>query len=173
MVRSLAPYAIACARSIRLRSFVSIRIASRGDRAAQPLAIGAADNVCARTRATGEGRSDLKRSSIVIAVTLLAMAASGCSGGWWPFGRSGGEANRIPSGASEFVCAEGKRLIVRFDDGAKSAWVFLPDREFRLQQSGSPDRYTNGVTTLSLQGDSAHLDSEGSRQFADCKRKSS
>jgi hypothetical protein len=116
----------------------------------------------------------LKRNTIMTAVTLLAMAASGCSGGWWPFGRSsGGESNRIPSGATEYVCAEGKRLIVRFDDGAKSAWVFLPDREFRLQQSGSSDRYSNAVTTLSLQGDNAQLDSEGIRQFADCKRKSS
>jgi membrane-bound inhibitor of C-type lysozyme len=119
------------------------------------------------------GEENLKRTTIVTAVTLLAMAAGGCSGGWWPFGRSGDESNRIPSGATEYVCAEGKRLIVRFDDGAKSAWVFLPDREFRLQQSGSSDRYSNGISTLSLQGDNVHLDSEGIRQFADCKRKSS
>ena len=147
---------------------------SRPHRAAQPLPISNGGR-CVRydSRAAASGRIDLKRSTIVTAVALLAMAVSGCSGGWWPFGRSGGEANRIPSGATEFVCAEGKRLIVRFDEGAKSAWVFQPDREFRLQQSGSSDHYSNGITTLSLQGDNAHLDSEGSRQFADCKRKSS
>ena len=114
----------------------------------------------------------MKRKAIATAA-MLVMTASGCSGGWWPFSRSGGEANRIPPGATEYVCAQGKRLVVRFDDGGKSAWVYLPDREFRLQQSGSQDRYSNGVTTLSLQDDSAHLDTEGSRQFADCKRKSS
>ncbi|MGH8666910.1 MAG: hypothetical protein ACREUX_21830 [Burkholderiales bacterium] len=115
----------------------------------------------------------MKRNAIALAIVLV-MLVSGCSGGWWPFARSsGGEGNRIPAGAIEYVCAEGKRLIVRFDDGGKSAWVFYPDREFRLEQSGSPDRYSNGVTTLSLQDDNAHLDSEGSRQFADCKRKSS
>jgi hypothetical protein len=121
-----------------------------------------------------DGWEQMMRRNAIATATVLAMAASGCSGGWWPFARSsGGEANRIPPGATEYVCAEGKRLVVRFDDGGKSAWVYFPDREFRLQQSGSADRYSNGVATLSLQDDSVHLDSEGSRQFADCKRKSS
>ena len=109
------------------------------------------------------------------AVVLGALVATvqGCSGSWWPFGSSGGEANRIPPGAVEFTCAEGKRLFVRFADDGKSAWVILPDREFRLDRSGGgSDAYANATTRLSLPGDSAQLDIEGNRQYADCKRKS-
>mgnify|MGYP003576665910 FL=1 len=103
--------------------------------------------------------------------TLIAFV-QGCSG-WWPFGSSGGEGNRVPPGAMDFACADGKRLFVRLLDNGKAAWVILPDREFRLDQSGASERYSNGTSTLSLTGDSASLDIEGSRQFADCKRKSS
>jgi hypothetical protein len=114
----------------------------------------------------------MRRESIatITMTALLGTALSACSGGWWPFGRSGGEADRVPPNATEYRCAEGKRLFVRFDP--KSAWVFLPDREFRLDRS-TDERYSNGASTLSLQGDSAQLDVDGSRQFADCKRKSS
>ena len=77
------------------------------------------------------------------------------------------------TGAVEYTCAEGKRLFVRFTDSGNSAWVFLPDRELRLDRSGASDRYSNATTSLSLAGDSAQLDVEGLRQFADCKRKSS
>ena len=108
----------------------------------------------------------------VTTTSIAAMLLQGCTGAWLPFGSSSGEAYRTPPGATEFTCAEGKRLFVRFADDGKSAWVFLPDREFRVDRSGGSDRYTNGSTTLSLQGDSAQLDVDGSRQFADCKRKS-
>jgi hypothetical protein len=111
----------------------------------------------------------MRKTSTAMMMALLAGLLGACSGGWWPFGRSEGAAARIPAGATEYSCAEGKRLLVRFE--AKSAWVYFPDREFRLDQSAD-ERYGNGVTTLSLQGDSAHLDTEGKRQFADCKRKS-
>jgi hypothetical protein len=112
----------------------------------------------------------LDRLAGIATIAVLGTALTACSGGWWPFGSSGGEAHRIPPNATEYTCAEGKRLVVRFDP--KSAWIFLPDREFRLDRSGD-ERYSNGASTLSLQGDSAQLDIDGSRQFADCKRKSS
>jgi hypothetical protein len=98
---------------------------------------------------------------------------SGCGGSWWPFGGAAGEANRVPAGATEYSCAEGKRLLVRFASDQSYAWVYLPEREFRLDRGGSDDRYSNGASTLSLQGDSIHLDTEGSRLYADCKRKAS
>jgi hypothetical protein len=115
----------------------------------------------------------MQHSAITIAVAVLSMLIGGCSGSLWPFGRGSGELSRIPPGTTEFVCAQGKQLLVRFDEGGKSAWVIFPDREFRLPQSGASDRYSNATTTLSLQDDTAHLDVEGSRQFADCKRKTS
>ena len=111
----------------------------------------------------------MRKATAAMTLALLTTLLGACSGGWWPFGRSGSEASRIPAGATEYTCAEGKQLLVRFE--GKSAWVFYPDREFRLDQMAD-GRYGNGVTTLSLQDDSAHLDTEGKRQFADCKRKS-
>ena len=110
----------------------------------------------------------MRKHSTAMMMALLAGLLGACSGGWWPFGRSEGAGARIPAGATEYSCAEGKRLLVRFE--GKSGWVYLTDREFRLDQ-GADERYSNGVTTLSLQGDSAHLDTEGKRQYADCKRK--
>ena len=106
----------------------------------------------------------------LIAVAALAMLA-GCSGSWWPFGRSGGEQPaRLPEGAVEYQCAQGKRLVVRLANDAKSAWIFFPDREFRLDRSASGDRYSNGVSTLTIRDDVLTLDSEGN-PLIDCRRK--
>ena len=107
-----------------------------------------------------------------VVIGVLVATVQGCSGTWWPFGSSGGEANRIPPGAAEFACARGKRLFVRFADDGRSAWVILPDREFRLERKEGSDAYTNATTRLSATGDSTQLDVEGTRQYADCKRKS-
>lgn len=104
---------------------------------------------------------------------MAAVALAGCGGSWWPFGASSGEAGRLPAGATELACAEGKRLVVRFADDRSHAWVYLPEREFRLDRRGADNRYVNGPTTLSQQDDSIHLDVEGSRLYADCKLKAS
>jgi hypothetical protein len=122
----------------------------------------------------GKQEKGMIRGRALIAGAALSAVVYGCSGTWWPFGGgSGGEGYRVPAGATEFACADGKRLIVRFAADRKSVWVILPEREFRLEQSGSDERFSNGISTLSLQADTANLDTEGSRQFADCKRKSS
>ena len=108
----------------------------------------------------------------VIGAAALVTACSG--GGWWPFGSSssGDPAKRIPPGATEYNCAENKRLLVRHTADGKSAWVIYPDREFRLDRAAASggDRFTNGVSTLSVQGDTAVLEEGGARVFAECKR---
>lgn len=111
-----------------------------------------------------------------VAASAVIVMLSGCSGGWWPFGRSSEpEPNRLPAGATEYACAGGKRLLIRYTPDGKSAWVIYPDREFRLDRivsaSGSGEQFSNGVSTLATQGDETSLDSEGARQFTDCKRK--
>jgi len=113
------------------------------------------------------------RVQVSVAVIAAAMAVSGCSS-LWPFGGGKSEdPNRVPPGVTEYSCAQGKRLLVRYAADGKSAWVIYPDREFRLDRvaSGSGERFTNGVSTLATQGDEALLDAEGARQFTDCKRK--
>ena len=107
------------------------------------------------------------------AVLIITAILGGCSSGWLSFGGSGRELpSRIPDGATEYACAEGKRMLVRYSPDGKSAWVIHPDREFRLDRAaGGAERYTNGVSTLVSQGEETVLESQGSPQFAGCKRK--
>ena len=113
-----------------------------------------------------------------VRLTIVALGAAtlltACSGSMWPFGRSASdETARIPAGATEYACAAGKRLLVRQTGDGKSVWVIFPDREFRLDRvaTDSGDRFTNGVSTLSTQGDETTFEEAGTRLFAECKRK--
>lgn len=113
-------------------------------------------------------------STLAIAVIVIAgFPLAGCgTGSLWPFKSSqSAEPNRVPAGATEYTCAAGTRLLVRYTPDGKSAWIIFPDREFRLDRAGTSDRYTNGVSTLTGSGDEVVLDSEGARLFAECKRK--
>ena len=105
-------------------------------------------------------------------VVLAALALAGCSS-WWPFGSSGGaDRPRWPSDAVVYKCDAGKQLVVQYLDGGKSAMVYFPEREFRLDPvvAASGARYSNGRTTLFTQGDEAFLDDGGQRTHADCTR---
>ena len=107
-------------------------------------------------------------------VVLAALALAGCSSwSWWPFGSSApADRPRWPSDAVVYKCDAGKQLVVRYLDGGKSAMIYFPEREFRLDPvvTASGARYSNGRTTLYSQGDEASLEEGGQRVFADCKR---
>jgi membrane-bound inhibitor of C-type lysozyme len=109
----------------------------------------------------------------ILTVLIAAVMLAGCSGGWLPWSSSSGESGvpRTPPGAKAYACEGGKRLLVRFESDAKSAWVIYPDREFRLDRttSASGERYSNGSTTLATKDDEATLDESGGVQFARCK----
>lgn len=108
---------------------------------------------------------------IVAAAALLG----GCSGSWLPWGRSDAEQpRRLPEGAVQLACDQNKRLVIRPLADGKSTWVHLPDREFRLDRAGTstPERYSNGPTSLTLDGEVASLDIDGVRQYGNCKRPS-
>lgn len=112
----------------------------------------------------------MKLSIAVIALALL----SGCSGGWRPWGNADREqSQRLPDGAVELSCAQAKRLVVRYAADGTSVWVMLPDRQFRLDRvaGSSAERYSNGASTLTVEGDGIVLDADGARQFSDCKKK--
>ncbi|MDP1908551.1 MAG: MliC family protein [Hyphomicrobium sp.] len=90
----------------------------------------------------------------------------------WPFGEDkSADRPRIPPGATEYTCDNGRRLYVRFVDNGKSAWVILPEREFRLTPviSASGARYSNGVATLDTRGDEATLADGATVTHANCK----
>jgi len=114
----------------------------------------------------------MMRVVCTVAVIVAATVLSGCSG-LWPFGGGAEDPNRVPPGTTEYSCAGSKRLLVRYAPDGKSAWVIYPDREFRLDRvpSGSGEQFSNGVSTLTAKDDEVLLDSEGARQFTDCKRK--
>jgi membrane-bound inhibitor of C-type lysozyme len=60
---------------------------------------------------------------------------------------------------------------VRYVDNGKSAWVILPEREFKLNPviSASGARYGNGVATLDTRGDEATLSDGATVTHANCK----
>lgn len=101
----------------------------------------------------------MKRHASLLLVAWLA----GCS---W-FG-SGGDAARVPRGATAYKCDGGKELYVRYLDGGKAAMVIYPEREFRLDAVAT-GRYSNGQAILSTQGNAATLEEGGNIVFADCK----
>lgn len=109
-----------------------------------------------------------------LSILALSFALSACSTSWLPWARSDEEQpRRLPEGAVEYQCAQGRTLLVRHAADGKSVWLFLPDREFRLDRSpsGAGERYSNGPTTMTVEADVVALDVDGARQYADCKRK--
>ncbi len=109
-------------------------------------------------------------SSVFIAAVMLA----GCSGGGWtPWSRSSADAKGpyTPPGAQGYACEGGKRLLVRVEGDAKSAWVIYPDRESRLNRAASApgEQYSNGRTTLTIKDGEAVVEEGGAIQFARCK----
>lgn len=109
-----------------------------------------------------------------LSILALSFALSGCSTSWLPWARSDEEQpKRLPEGAVEHQCAQGKTLLVRHATDGKSVWVFFPDREFRLDRSASSsvERYSNGATTMTVESDAIALDMDGARQYSECRRK--
>lgn len=104
------------------------------------------------------------------AVSCLLLTACG-SFSIWPFGDSAPERSRVPSDATEYQCAGGKRFYVRSMDGGNSAWVILTEREFRLDKVASEGgtRYGNGVTVLDLQAGEASLSDGSATSYTGCK----
>jgi membrane-bound inhibitor of C-type lysozyme len=101
--------------------------------------------------------------------SVALFGAAGCSS-WWPFGSSA-ERPRWPADATVYACDAGKQLVVRYADGGKSAMVFFPEREFRLDQESvaSGVRYTNGRTTLTTKDEGVTLEESGSALYANCR----
>lgn len=104
-----------------------------------------------------------------ISTLSLALLAGCGSLNWWSGPK---EQSRIPRDATLYQCEAGKQLGLRFDEGGKSVMVVFPEREFRLNQvDGSAGaRYSNGRTTLNLNGDEATLSGGDVAAYAGCKK---
>ena len=107
-----------------------------------------------------------------LTVMVLAAMLAGCGGGWLPWSKSPGSSGPYtPPGATAYSCDGGKRLLVRFESDAKSAWVIYPDRQLRLDRvtAASGQEYSRAGTTLAVKDGDTTLTESGSVQFVGCK----
>jgi hypothetical protein len=106
-------------------------------------------------------------------VLLLGLALGGVSGcssvNVWPFGEDSVERSTAPANAVEYQCAEGKKFYVRSIDKGSAMWVILPDREFALSKAESGERFSNGVSALTITEGVARLEENPSSTYVDCK----
>lgn len=102
----------------------------------------------------------------VNAAALLALAGCGSVNvNLWPFGgEDRPERSRVPANATAYQCDGGRTLYVRMLENGGAAWVILPDREIRLERTGSAaaTNYAFRATLLELRGAEAVL-LEGSK----------
>ncbi|MCB5188697.1 hypothetical protein LG200_11875 [Methylobacillus caricis] len=96
---------------------------------------------------------------------------SGCGGfSLWPFGEDdAAKTSRGPAGSTEYQCDKGRKFYVRIQDGGNVAWLVLPDREVGLNKTEGAGQFSNGITTLAIEGDIAKLEDGYKHEFANCK----
>lgn len=118
----------------------------------------------------------LKLMNPIMQIAFLAfvLLLSGCGGvNLWPFdGSKSQEQSVAPKGATEYQCTGGKKFYVRMVDNGAAAWVILRDREFSVSKVASSEagaRYSNGISTLAINGNEAKLDESETSSYTDCK----
>jgi len=109
------------------------------------------------------------------AALFSVLFTTGCAVNMNPMNWWSGPEEQTPArlaGATLYECEGSKRFAVRYGSAGQSAMVILPDREFRLDPvaSASGARYTNGRSTLVIQGDEALLEDGGTPLYAKCRR---
>jgi membrane-bound inhibitor of C-type lysozyme len=106
--------------------------------------------------------------ALIASVSLCACSSINI----WPFGEKKPEqASNTPANSTAYQCSGGKKFYVRLQDNGNSAWLILPDREVSLARTGSgaAASYSNGITTLAINGKEATLEVSPGNSYADCK----
>ena len=106
--------------------------------------------------------------SLLFTACTVTFLLSGCGGfSVWPFGDSKDESptNR-PANSTEYNCDAGKKFYVRNTD--TGVWLILSDREVGLVKSAD-GRYSNGITTLAINGKEAELELTPTSSYKNCK----
>jgi hypothetical protein len=99
------------------------------------------------------------RAARLVPLLCAALALAGCSSlsSLNPFG--GDDTGRVPDppNATHYFCNSGSSFWLRdLSDNAK--WVIYPDRQIRLDRDkDNPKRYTNGIATLEMDGNTISL----------------
>src|SRR5262249_10086083 len=114
-----------------------------------------------------------KISALTIIVALLAGCGSTSSSSWLPWVATERDTRGpyTPPGAKGYACEGGKRLLVRFESDAKSAWVIYSDHQLRLDRvtATGGDEYSRAGTTLSTRDGETTLIEGTTIQYAKCK----
>jgi len=121
----------------------------------------------------------MKTGNLIAAWPTLAlstMIVAGCGGISMPsmptfFGEKNIERSRVPVNSTAYQCAGGKRLYVRYQENGASAWVILPEREFRLDRVAGEGgtRYGSGKAVLAVNGEEVTLSDGATVSYAACK----
>jgi hypothetical protein len=100
------------------------------------------------------------------------LAAAGCSSLGEIITGGPKEQSRVREDAVQLACGTGKTLLLRIEPGGKSAWIILPEREFRLDlmQGVGDTRYSNGKTTLLVKDEAYSVEEGGTASFANCRK---
>jgi len=107
---------------------------------------------------------------------LLAASLAGCGSfsvdSLNPWSGPAERSRTLPADATEYACDAAKRLVVRYLPGGNAVMIVFREREFRLDQSppAAGARFTNGSTTLQLQGDRVSLEEEGAVTYSNCRK---
>lgn len=112
-------------------------------------------------------------------ITFLAgpLILTGCGSinvSIWPFDDNKVSASaglKGPDNATEYRCEGGKVFHVRQMEAGKAVWLFLPDRQVRLDKAGGEGgtAYTNGIATLKLSESEATLTDGPAVAYSGCK----
>lgn len=104
-------------------------------------------------------------------ISLLLMLAGCSSVNLWPFGNGSSQAqSQTPANSTEYVCDKDRKFYVRLVDSGAAAWLILPEREVSLAKVASANgRYSNGITTLNIDGKDATLDDGPANSYIGCK----
>ncbi len=112
-----------------------------------------------------------KLSSLVLMVLICELA--GCGGfSYWPFEKKKQETGEYkPADSVKYLCDGGNKFFVRSIDKGNAAWLILSDREVSLAKVGSgvEKKYSNGITTLQINGNEATLELAQGKSYAGCK----
>lgn len=106
----------------------------------------------------------------LLLLLVLGSLLSACGGfRIWPFGGDNADArSRGPGGSTEYRCDKGRKFYVKLENAGKAAWLILPDREVLLNRTDAGS-YSNGITTLVLEGEAARLDDGYKHDYQHCQ----
>ncbi len=110
---------------------------------------------------------------LVSVLLFLMLLMTGCGGvKVWPFeGGKQESPSYAPANAVEYNCEAGKKFYVRMLNNNNDIWLILPEREVGLPKSGSEPgkRYSNGISTLNINGDETTLEVNANTLWKGCK----